>query len=148
MCTDLRQLAGDRFRVWNEPEARRARKTDDRWDLILLGRAGSVAPWAYAPPRGSGALVACTNSAITTRRLLDAVPGSVIVQEGSGGANFVFPAEHLDTVAGILRLRRRRRYTPEQRQELVARLRKPTPDGHRALRQRATTGKGGLPSPR
>ena len=94
--------------------------------MILLGRAGCVAPWAYAPPRGDGALVACTNSLLTTKRLLAAVPGCRLVQDGADGANVVFPVEHLDTVAGVLRLRRRRRYTPAQRLELAARLSKPT----------------------
>jgi hypothetical protein len=122
-CTDLRRLAGGRYRVHNDTEGRRAHARDDPWDLILRGLGGFVAPWAYAPPRGSGAVVACTNSTVTTKRLLADVPGCRVVQDGADGANVVFPAEHLDAVARILRLRRRRQYTPEQCRVLAARLR-------------------------
>jgi hypothetical protein len=121
-CTDLRRLAAGHYRVHNENAGRRAYEGDDPWDLILPGRAGFVAPWAYVPPRGSGALVACTNSTVTTKRLLTTIPGCAIDQDGADGANVAFPAEYLDAVAAILRLRRRRQYTPEQRQAAAARL--------------------------
>jgi hypothetical protein len=116
-------LAGGRYRVHNETAGRRAYDRDDAWDLFLRGRGGFVAPWAYAPPRGSGALVACTNSTVTTTRLLATIPGCMIVQNGDDGANIAFPAEYFDAVAGILRLRKRRQYTPEQRRVMAARLR-------------------------
>jgi hypothetical protein len=115
-CTNLLRSWGDRYRVYNEIEGRRARAKDDAWDLVLLGRAGFVAVW------GQGLLVACTRSTATTKRVLAAVPGAVVAQDGDDGANVVFPAEHLDTVADILRLRRKRQYTPAQREAAAARL--------------------------
>jgi hypothetical protein len=100
-CPDLRDHAS-RFRVWNETEGRRAHERDDPWDLILPGQAGFIAPW------GNETLVACTNSTVTTRRILDAVPGAKVVQDGSDGQNITFAPEGFEAVAGILRLRRRR----------------------------------------
>jgi hypothetical protein len=115
-CTSLLRSWGDRFRIFHETEGRPARAKDDEWALIIPGRRGFVAVW------GQDRLVACTNATATTKRLLASVPGSVIVQSGDDGANITFPPEHLDTVAVILRLRRKRRYTPAQRQAAAARL--------------------------
>jgi hypothetical protein len=110
-CVDLR-IVGDRYRVWNELEDRRAYDRDDPWDLILPGWSGFVAP------HGGQKLVACTRSCITTRRLMAVVPGAVIVQDGADGQNVTFDADHLEAVACLLRVRKRRRLTDAQRQAL------------------------------
>jgi hypothetical protein len=120
-CVHLLKQFGGRFKVFNEVEGRPARVRDDAWDLILVGRSGFVAVW------GAGLLVACTHSTATTKRLLATVPDSVIVQDGADGANVTFPAEHLDAVAVVLKLRRKRQYTPAQRQAASARLAKVRP---------------------
>jgi hypothetical protein len=120
-CVHLLKQFGGRFKVFNEVEGRPAHARDDDWDLTLLGRSGFVAVW------GEGLLVACTHSTTTTKRLLAAVPDSVVVQDGSDGANIAFPAEHLDAVAAILKLRRKRQYTAAQRQAASARLAKVRP---------------------
>jgi hypothetical protein len=121
-CAHLLQNWGDRYRVFHEIEGRPAHARDDPWDLVLVGRSGSVALWC-----NGGQLVAITNAAATTRRLLAAVPGAKLVQDGDDGANIAFGPEYLDTVAAILRLRRNRRYTPAQRQAAAARLEKVRP---------------------
>jgi hypothetical protein len=54
--------------------------------------------------------------------LLANIPGCSVVQDSADGANVVFPSEDLDAVAAILRLRKRRQYTLEQRQVMAARL--------------------------
>jgi hypothetical protein len=114
-CVDLRTGA-DRFRPWNELDERKARATDDVWDLILPGRGGFVAPW------GGSRLVACTRSSATTQKLLAIVPGARVHQDGSDGQNVVFDAEHLDAVAKLLRLRRRRVLADRQRRANRERL--------------------------
>jgi hypothetical protein len=115
-CFDLR---GRGCRVQNESHGRKAHERDDSWNLIIPGRAGFVTPWGYLPPRGSGLLVACTNSSVTTRRLLAAVPGARVVQDGSDGQAVTFAPEHLDVVAGLLGLWRKRVLSAEQRARLV-----------------------------
>jgi hypothetical protein len=120
-CTNLLHRYGTRFRVFNEVEGRPARTRDDEGELIIPGRSGFVAVW------GQALLVACTHATATTRRVLEHVPGSVVVQNGDDGANIAFGPEYLDTVAAILRLRRNRRYTPAQRQAAAARLEKVRP---------------------
>ena len=53
------------------------------------------------------------------RRLLT-VPGLRIVQDGSDGANCIFPPTSFDAVAGIIRAKRRRQLSPKQRARLIA----------------------------
>jgi hypothetical protein len=116
-CIDLREY-GDRYRVWNELEDRKAHQADDPWDVVISGWAGFVAPY------GGSCLLACTNSDRTARKILQAVPGARVIQEGSDGSNIAFDVTHFETVASILRLRRRRVVSPEQRAIAVQRLAK------------------------
>jgi hypothetical protein len=121
-CINLLHRYGTRYKVFNEVERRPARAKDDPWDHVLVGRNGSVALWSY-----DGRLVAITHSLVMTKRLLEKVPGAKKVQDGDDGANIAFESEHLDVVALILRLRRKRQYTPAQRQLASAHLAKVRP---------------------
>jgi hypothetical protein len=120
-CINLRHRYGSRYKVFNEVEGRPARTRDDEGELIIPGRRGFVAVW------GQGLLVACTHATATTRRLLEKVPGAVVKQDGSDGQNVIFAPEHLETVAAILKLRRKKQYTPAQRQAAAAQLAKVRP---------------------
>jgi hypothetical protein len=119
-CIDLRQF-GDRFRVWNEAHTRRAHERDDIWDLVIPGAGGFVAPY------GGEYLLACTNSLLTTRRILAAVPGAVVTRDGSDGQNVRFDVAHLDAAAEILRLRKRRRVDEAERRRLAELSRRHSP---------------------
>jgi hypothetical protein len=121
-CTSLLHRYGNRYKVFHDFEGRPVSAKDDPWDHVLVGRSGSVALWGY-----DGRLVAITHSLVMTKRLLAEVPGSVIVQDGDDGANIAFQPEHLDTVARLLRLRRKRQYTPAQREAASAHLAKVRP---------------------
>src|SRR5262245_52277171 len=116
-CIDLRQFSLP-YRCVNDLEGRPAYERDNVWDLVLPGSAGFVAPW------GGDYLLACTRHRITTAAILAKVPGAVVTQDGSDGQNVKFDARHLDVVAGVLRLYRRRQVvlTEEQRQVLAARM--------------------------
>jgi hypothetical protein len=100
MTLDLRTVG--RYRTVNELTGLPARAVDDPWDVILPGRAGFVAPW------GPQSLVASTNSTATTRSILVSVPGAKIVADGEDGQNVTFQVDHLPTIAGILRLRKKK----------------------------------------
>jgi hypothetical protein len=119
-CIDLRQFSPP-YRCFNEPEDRAARSYDDPWGLIIPGWSGFLAP------QGGEYLLACTRGRITTDRVLAAAEGAVITQDGGDGQNVKFHVRHLDVVAPILRLRRRRQVvlTEEQlqaRRDLLARI--------------------------
>jgi hypothetical protein len=116
-CFDLRDRG---YRVLNETQDYRpAHQRDDPWDLVVPGRSGFVAPWGYLPPRGSGLLVAATRSSVTTRRLLAAVPGARVVQDGSDGQNITFAPDYLDVVADVLGLKRKRVLSAAHRAKLA-----------------------------
>src|SRR5262249_6063816 len=68
---------------------------------------------------GDNLLTACTRSKLATGRILKAVAGARVAQDGSDGQNVVFDVASLDTVAAILRLRRRKRMTAEQKAALA-----------------------------
>src|SRR4051812_1796638 len=99
-CIDLRTIGP--YRPVNELTGLPARGFDDPWDFVLPGRAGFVAPW------GPQSLVASTNSMATTRSILASVPGAKMVADGEDGQNVTFQVDHLPTIAGILRLRKKK----------------------------------------
>jgi hypothetical protein len=109
-CIDLRTIG--RYRVWNEAENRPARATDDPWDLIIPGAYGFVALWSECrdPATGQSSikrLVAATNSAKMTTRILERVSGSVVVQDGDDGQNVTFAPDGFPAVAELLRLKKK-----------------------------------------
>jgi hypothetical protein len=111
-CIDLRSIG--RYRVWNEVEDRWATSRDDPGDLIVPGRYGFMATW------GPSTLAACTNGRKTTDKILAAVPGARVVQDGDDGQNVVFPSEHHQAVAVILVLRRHKTRPAEAASHLKA----------------------------
>jgi hypothetical protein len=112
-CIDLRQFSLP-YRCVNDLEGRPAYERDNVWDLVLPGAAGFVAPW------GGDYLLACTRHRITTAAILAKVPGAVVSQDGSDGQNVRFHRDHLDLVAGVLRLYRRRQVSEAERARLAA----------------------------
>jgi hypothetical protein len=114
-CIDLRNYPT--YRCHHDLEGRKAYSTDDPWDLILPGWSGFIAPY------GGDYLLACTRGSNVTRQVLAGAPDAVITQDGSDGQNIKFHVSHFETVAKIIRLKRRRVLAEQQRQEQVARLR-------------------------
>jgi hypothetical protein len=121
-CTNLLHRYGHRYKVFHDIEGRPAKPRDDPWDHVLVGSRGDVVPWGR-----DGRLAAITHSLVTTKRLLAAIPDAKVEQDGDDGANITFEPEHLDVVAAILKLRRKRQYTPTQREAAAARLAKVRP---------------------
>jgi hypothetical protein len=137
-CVDLRTVGP--YRLVNELTGKKPRTTDDPWVLLIRGRSGSVSPY------GGDLLLADTRSVVTTRRILAAVPDAVVTQDGDDGQNITFPAAHLETVAGILGLKRRRVVSEAQRARLAVvgkatRLsRNPGPQSDKSTRQATISG--------
>ena len=71
-------------------------------------------------------MAACTNKrGPVATKLVDA--GCTVVQDADDGVNAKFPVEAFDEVAEIMKPRKRRTFTDEQKQELTARLRRGAP---------------------
>jgi hypothetical protein len=121
-CVNLRERFGRQYRVEYEesysaqygPHAR----IDDPWLQIVPCQHGRVYP------HGGNMLTAATNGRGPIIKKLLAVPGAKMWQDGDDGANILFPVEQFEDVAKLMRARRRRRLSPEQRAKAVERLAK------------------------
>ena len=116
---NLRGRFGRRYKVTHEEAYRheygpRAR-VDDPWLQIIPGQRGHVFPW------DDRRLAASTNTSGATATKLKALPLVEVWQDGADGATVLFPADKLDEVADLLKLRRRR-YISEQERERLAGL--------------------------
>lgn len=117
-CIDLKECFGRRYRVRYEDsyyaEYGQGARTRDPWLMIIPCQLGHISP------HGGDELLACTNRQrpITAKRLL-ALPGARAVQDGEDGITVAFPASLFDQVAKIMKARRRRQLTPEQRERLA-----------------------------
>ena len=96
-CIDLRQQYGRRF-VTGLDEAANGHSYDP-WFSTLEGLHGHVYPIDAA------SLGAATNGPGPIVDALRRIPGVVLEQLGDDGANALFPAEVLDQVAEVLKLR-------------------------------------------
>jgi len=98
------------YRAQHGPNAR----VDDPHYQVIPGSLGHIYAW------GATRLAASSNTSGSTARKLKALPSVEIWQDGSDGCTVLFPVDLLDQVADLLKLRRRRRLTEEQRERLSA----------------------------
>jgi len=107
---NLREPFGRRFKIGREEGyfaqyGLNARVRDPHYDIIP-GSRGHVYAW------GAFVLAASTNTSVK------ALPGVELWQDGSDGCTILFPVDLLDRVADLLKLRRRRQVTEEERRRL------------------------------
>jgi len=121
-CVNLRERFGGRYRVEYEesyfaqygPRAR----VDDPWLQIIPCQRGHIYPW------GPSTLAASTNNWGPTARKLAALDFTTVWQDGDDGMTILFPLERFPEVAALMRPKRRRQMTEEQRRAAVERLAK------------------------
>ena len=121
-CPNLKTLAGSKYKVTYEESyqaqySEHARR-EDPWLLILLCKNGHICPWS------KNHLAACTSKAGAIAKRLAALHCVQVVQDGADGINAVFQVEHLAEVLKLMRPRRRRTMTAEQKQQAAERLSK------------------------
>lgn len=119
-CVDLEQQFGDRYKVTYEEshgaERREIRAAEAPWLMVIPCQHGKICPWS------GGHLAACTfkNGSVASR--LRNLPFVSVRQDGADGINAVFHVAHFDTVAKIMKPKRRRRGRPlseEKRKRLI-----------------------------
>jgi hypothetical protein len=93
-------------------------RTRDPWLQMIPCRHGHIYP------HGGEYLAASTNHRGSIAKRLAASIGVRISQDGDDGINAVFHEMDFDTVAAILKPKRRRRLTPAQIAQRIERLRK------------------------
>jgi hypothetical protein len=147
-CVNLRERFG-RYYVVNEnrlyTKQRGTGQLSDPWQQVLLCRNGHICPW------GNNLLAACTVKSGQVAKRLKALPFTTVAQDGDDGANVVFPVEHFEEVAAIMKPRRRRRLSERQWAAAVERLRKYQPTKGQSVkdiaRQCRKTARTGVPIP-
>jgi hypothetical protein len=112
---DLRHLADERgYRVTLDPSSKIDRSYSERpWLVRIPGKHGFVSPHSETHLD-----VWCD-----ARRLFDTllrIPGTRIAQKGDAEIRVIFGPNRLDEVCEVIRARKKRTLTPEQRHELVA----------------------------
>ncbi len=116
-CPNLRELYGDRFRIGHDPLAATPSQRKDPWMMTILCRGGAV---IY--PHGRGVLAGEVDYRPHLAKRLAAIPGVRLHQCGNGERSLLFPVNLFDQVAELVKPRRRRRLTQEQRAANVGRL--------------------------
>ena len=121
-CVNLKELFGDRFKIdvdesyyAERPEFRRE---EEPWLTHVVCQHGHIGVW------GDDLLVASTRTPGPVATKLKALPFAQTAQDGSDGVNVVFPVEHFEEVAEIMKPRKRRRLSAEQRAANIERLAK------------------------
>ncbi len=121
-CPNLKELYGNRFKVEYEQsyfaEHGQRGRTEEPWLMILLCQRGHICPW------GPDTLAASTNKHGPVAKRLAAMDCCKVVQDASDGVTVRFHVDNFKAVAALMKPRRRRRLTPEQRAAAVERLRK------------------------
>ena len=116
-CIDLKCHFGDHYRVEYEESyiadrGSRAR-TEDPWLMIILCQHGHI----YS--HGDNLLGVSTNRQGPITEKTRNLPCTTVVQDSDEGINATFHLNDFDQVAKIVKPRRRRRLSPEQRQKLM-----------------------------
>jgi len=121
-CIDLSERFGSRYRVTHEESYTAERgqhgRTHEPCLQMIPCRHGSI----YV--HGGELLGASTKFRGRVAKRLAALPCVRIAQDGDDGVNVVFRVTDFDTVAAILKPKRRRKLTPEQVAERTERLRR------------------------
>jgi hypothetical protein len=116
-CINLRERYGKRYRIEFDPahaaEHGKRSRFDDPWLQLVPCQRGHIYP------HGGNMLGVATNGRGSTAVALSRLPGVTVVQDGDDGINAIFPAELLPKVAALVKPRRKRQLTPEQRERLA-----------------------------
>ncbi|MGA2035031.1 MAG: hypothetical protein ABSG68_22505 [Thermoguttaceae bacterium] len=119
---NLRERFGRRYRVEYE-ESYFAQyglnaRVDDPWLQIIPCQYGHIYPW------GVDRLAASTDRRGGVARRIAALAFIEVWQDGDDGITALFPLDKFDEVAALMKPRRRRQMTEEQRRAAVERLAK------------------------
>jgi len=111
---NLRGRFGNRYKIDYDP-AHTGRK-DDPWLQVIDCQRGHIYP------HSTELLGVATNGRGPTAKAIARMPGVTVVQDGDDGINAVFPVELFPKVAKLIKPRRKRQLTAEQRQLATQRL--------------------------
>jgi hypothetical protein len=119
-CVNLKERFGRRFKVALDEsyhaERSQYRESEAPWLMMIPCQHGHICPW------GGENLAACTRTAGPIAKRLKALPFATVAQDGSDGANVVFPVDHFAQVAALMRPRKRRHLSDEAKAKAIQNL--------------------------
>ena len=120
-CINLKQHFGGRYRVQYEEsyyvERPEFRAVGGPWLTMIPCQNGHIFPW------GGSTVAACTNTRGRVATKLKKTASCKVAQDGDDGVTVLFDVEDFEAVAEIMKPRKRRRLSEEQKQKAVERLR-------------------------
>ena len=121
MVIDLKKIAGDKYRVTIESSyyaesGSTQKRNRDPYLWLVEGRHGDVFIWSPE------LLAVSTHKRGGIAGRLRELPCTTVVQDGQDGLTMTFEAQYLDTVADLVKLRRRPVLSEERRAELSVRM--------------------------
>lgn len=119
-CVNLKKMFGKRYRVRYEEsywaEHGENARVEDPWLMVIPCRNGHISPW------GGFNLVASTNHLGPVANALKRLPFTTMIREGDDGCDVLFDIQHVDAVLQVMKPRKRRRLSPEERAKRTKRL--------------------------
>ncbi len=119
-CINLKERFGDVYKIQYEESYHADRgenaRTVDPWYMQIPCQHGHICPW------GGGILVACTDRRGSVAKRLAKLPCAEMWQDGDDGINVKFHVDDFESIAAIMKPKRRRRLSPEHRQAAIERL--------------------------
>lgn len=145
MCIDLKAEFGKRFKIGHDPayagEYGENGRTADPWLVLLECRNGHIYP------HGGEYLAAATNGRGSAARALASLPCVEVLQDGADGINGKFHIRDFAAVAKVMKPRRRRAQSPEQRAASLERLAAFRFQNGGDARRARMKGQSGIPTP-
>jgi hypothetical protein len=112
-CIDLAKHFGDKYRIGHDQAAITPSERHNPWMKTVLCRRGTVYPY------GGDMLAVEIDYRPSTAKKLAAVPGIIHHQAGDAEQTFLFPLALFNQVAAIVKPRRRRKLSAEQKAKLA-----------------------------
>lgn len=115
-CINLKEEFGQTYRVKVTSGYEKFRR--DPWNFELLCQYGHIYP------HGDDELGFASDKSGSVAQKVANLPFITVIQDGSDGKNIVFHVDHLEEILKIVKPRKRRQMSKEQRLAAIERLRK------------------------
>jgi hypothetical protein len=117
-CLNLEALFGERFKItWDE--SRESNRDRDPWMMQIPCRGRGLMNY----PHGGDLLALQCDSRPNIAAMIRRIPGVKLDQDGESEKTFIFAIGVFEQVAAIVKPRRKRQWTEEERQAVAEHLR-------------------------
>jgi hypothetical protein len=112
-CINLQELCGDLYRIGHDEAAQTRGERVDPWTMTVPCQRGVIYPC------GGDLLAVEVDYHPSVAKQLAALPGVGCVQDGDQEKTFTFPSAKFDAVAAVVKPRKRKQVSVEERARLV-----------------------------